>query len=88
MHIVKDHRVQILTISDINRRKRIIDGQKTKFLLVELGDLAEVKDQGIDLQMKKYISSQMMLIKLNTTMTKQKISAFDQSEKTKMQKFS
>lgn len=46
---VEDHGAGTLTISGTDGRKRVVDGQEANFLAVELVDLAEVKDLGIDL---------------------------------------
>lgn len=53
VRVVENHRAETITISGTNRRKRVVDEQKINFLAVELVDLAEVKDLGIDFADKK-----------------------------------
>lgn len=50
---VEDHRTWTLTISSIDGRKRIINSQKANFLAVELINILEIKNLGIDLVNEK-----------------------------------
>lgn len=53
MHAVENHEARTLTISSTNRCKKIVDEQKTNFLVVKLIDLAEIEDLEMDLADKK-----------------------------------
>lgn len=53
MRTVKDHRAGTLTISNTDRRKRILDEQEANFLAVELVNILKIENLGINLANKK-----------------------------------
>lgn len=53
MRVVENHGARILTISDTNRLKRVVDGQEANSPVVELVDTLEVEDLEIYLANKE-----------------------------------
>ena len=49
VHAVEDHAAGTMTISGTDGLKRVVDGQEAYSLAVELVDVLEVEDLGIDL---------------------------------------
>lgn len=51
--MVENHGVGTLTINGTNRLKKVVDGQEADFLAIELVDVLEIEDLGIDLTDKE-----------------------------------
>lgn len=85
---VKNHRAGTLTISGTRGRKRVVDGQEANFLVVELVDTAEAEDLGMDFTDEEVYQLINDANEAEYSYDQAKVSAFDQSGRTKAQNFS